>query len=202
LYEGTLYFFHCRVIFTHVRTSEFNWLYVHKSIKRVPKVSTAMHTQKLTKMLKKSWANFNFFSTLTLIRPHSSPILFPWNQLNLPPYFSKIYEKEKSKRSYDERWAKSVMVNKNLGGKKRNACSNKHLQASTTRSPPAERSRLQRAWSEFDSGIARLTWQAVDFQNDKPRWRLPGFKRNTTFGSETVFYVSCPWALGVVELEV
>ena len=94
------------------------------------------------------------------------------------------------------------MVNKNLGGKKRNACSNKHLQASTTRSPPAERSRLQRAWSEFDSGIARLTWQAVDFQNDKPRWRLPGFKRNTTFGSETVFYVSCPWALGVVELEV
>ena len=138
MYEGTLYFFHCRVIFTHVRTSEFNWLYVHKSIKRVPKVSTAMHTQKLTKMLKKSWANFNFFPTLTLIRPHSSPILFPWNQLNSPPYFSKIYEKEKSKRSYDERWAKSVMVNKNLGGKKRNACSNKHLQASTTRSPQSD----------------------------------------------------------------
>jgi len=63
-------------------------------------------------------------------------------------------------------------------------------------------SRLQRTWSEFDSGLARLTWRAVDFQNNKPRWRLPGFKRNTTFGNETVLYVSCPWTLGVVELEV
>ena len=78
-----------------------------------------------------------------------------------------------------------------------------HFSPSTTRKTLSpERSRLQRAWSEFNSGRARLTWQAVDFQNNKPRWRLPGFKRNTTFGNETVLYVSCPWALGVVELEV